>query len=466
MEPVTKKNCSPDGSDFTDSEWSLTFPDDAEKTRVLTPEPTFRDAPQKKSPSSMDDERYQSFHPNFEFTRDSTPRSTASTYYSSGSRYIDDLYKCHRFDIIGHSPPPIQAVFDTIRMGHTSDKSSNQSYCLTESTTSSDSSQFVSLPRPGTSSGQKSGFKDTGQIRPFPNSNIHPTLGISTHDDSHKKQCSPPRAEPRLPPSNVPQGGQINEKKERMTFTSPESVYRYVYEESGTDRHRASTLEGLFSDKEKTSFDHERERPRSESSRSSSSRNSQKRSLIPVRTTQDGIVMSKGANTKKVSKGEKCNDTRKSISITSPESLYVFQESGSDRHRPSTLEGLFSDSEINSSEYESEKPRFIPNKTPTCQDYRQCSQIPIRTTLSSQNKLGTPKAGKLKELPISSPESVYVFEESGSERHRVSTLEGLFSETEENSSDYDSENPQIASSKVPKNRYSTKRSKIPQRITP
>lgn len=469
-EPVTNKNCSPDGSDFTDSEWSLTFPDDAEKTRVLTPEPTFRDAPQKASPLSMDDERYQSFHPNFEFTRDFTPRSTASTYYSSGSRYIDDVYESHRFDIIGHSSPPIRAVFDTIRMGHTSDKSwsSNQSYCLTESTTSSDSSQFVSLPRPGTSSGQISGLKGNGQIRPFRNSSIHPTQGVSTNDDSHKKQCSLPRAERCLPPSNVPQGGQINEKKKRMTFTSPERVY--VYEESGSDRHRASTLKDLFSDKEITASDHERERLRSASSRSSSSRNSQKRSLIPVRTMQDGITMSKRANTKKVSKGEKNNDTlctRKNISITSPESVYVFQESGSDRHRASTLEGLFSDSEINSSEYESEKPRFIPNKTPTCQNYRQCSQIPLRKTLSSQNKKhGTTKAGKSKELPISSPESVYVFEESGSERHRASTLEGLFSETEENSSDYDSENPQIASSKVVKNRHSTKRSKLPQRITP
>lgn len=433
MEPVASKNCSPDGSDFTDSEWSLTFPDDAEKTRVLTPEPTFRDTTQKGSPSSMDDERYQSFHPNFEFTREFTPRSTASTYYSSGSRYIDDMNECHSFDIIGHSSSLIQAVFDTIMIGHTSDRSwsSNQSYCLTESTTSSDSSQFVSLPRPGTSSGQKTGFKDTGQIGPFHKSNTHPTRGISTNDDSDKKQCSHPRAERLRPPSNV----------------------------------------RLFSDKEITSSrsDHERERLRSASSRSSSSRNSQKRSLIPVRTTQHDIVMGKGANTctKKVSKGEKCNDTRKSISITSPESLYVFQESGSDRHRASTLEGLFSDSEINSSEYESEKPGFIHNKTPTYRHYRQSSQIPIRTTLPSQNKKPEPpKGGKPKELPISSPESVYVFEESGSERHRASTLEGLFSETEDNSSDYDRENLQIASSKVPKNCSSTERSKIPQRITP
>lgn len=237
MEPVASKNCSPDGSDFTDSEWSLTFPDDAEKTRVLTPEPTFRDTPQRGSPSSMDDERYQSFYPNFEFTREFTPRSTASTYYSSGSRYIDDMNECHSFDIIGHSSSLIQAVFDTIMIGHTSDRSwsSNQSYCLTESTTSSDSSQFVSLPRPGTSSGQKTGFKETGQIGPFHNSNIHPTRGISTNDDSDKKQCSHPRAERLRPPSNV----------------------------------------RLFSDKEITSSrsDHERERLRSASSRSPSSRN-------------------------------------------------------------------------------------------------------------------------------------------------------------------------------------------------
>lgn len=77
---------------------------------------------------------------------------------------------------------------------------------------------------------------------------------------------------------------------------------------------------------------------------------------------------------------DKRNRLRESASFTSPESVYVFEESGSDRHRASTLEGLFSDSEVTSSEYENGKPRTQFSIPKSDRNFGKPSKIPLRFT--------------------------------------------------------------------------------------
>ena len=448
---VPKINRSPAGSDFSDSEWSLTFSDEEEKIRMLTPEPTLYGSTQRGSATPVDDGRYQSFHPNYQFTRDFTPRSTAGTYNSSGSRYLSDAYDCHRFHIGGGGTPPIQAVFDTLVLGHTSDKSwsSNQSYCLTASSKSSESSEFVSLPRPDFSE-TRPYLKDKTKIgEPLTKSGkaAEATGHLSSLADGHPI------------PSRVLQKNKLDGTTESKSLASVESVY--VFLESRSDRHRASTIEGLFSDRGLNSSEYEREKLRSTLSRPPTS-NSQRCSQIPVRIKPPGkndageCKNTTSAGKESVSKTGQQGTLRDNIS--SAESLYVFQESRSDRHRASTLEGLFSDTEL-TSDYDGGKQ----NKAPTIGKFKKRSHIPIKT---KQNNSAAKRTYLDESSSDSSSESTYLFGGSGSDGYHARTLEGLWSDTEATSSDIEIARFGSAPSTPPRSRNSKKNSKIPLRITP